>query len=134
MTFGEQKLKHLEFLQNIISRMANNSFMLKGWIITILGAILGLNKDDIDHKIVLVGIFLTVMFWILDAYFLKRERYFRKVYDEVRDKDDSAIDFSMALKANQTSDLDWFVVFSSITLRYYYLSLIGALALFGMIL
>jgi hypothetical protein len=130
----EAKLKHLEFIQNIITRMANNSFMLKGWIITILGAILGLNKDDVDYKIVLVGIFLTVMFWILDAYFLKQERYFRKVYDEVRKKDDSDIDFSMALEAKQTSDLDWFVVFYSVTLRYYYLSLIGALALFGMIL
>jgi hypothetical protein len=40
----------------------------------------------------------------------------------------------MALEAKQTSDLDWFVVFSSVTLRYYYLSLRGALALFGMIL
>jgi hypothetical protein len=131
----EAKLKHLEFLQNVITRMANNSFMLKGWIITILGVILGLNKDDVDYKIVIVGIFLTVMFWVLDAYFLKQERYFRKRYDEVREQEVEKIDFSMALETKDNlQDLDWFSVFFSVTLRLYYLSLIGSLFLFGMVL
>ena len=127
----EAKLKHLEFIQNVITRMAHNSFLLKGWIITILAVILGLNKDDMDFKVVLIGIFLTLMFWILDAYFLAQERYFRKRYDEVRIKEPKDIDFSMKVEAKPTSDTDWFVVFTSVTLRLYYLSLLGTLVLFG---
>jgi hypothetical protein len=130
----EAKLKHLEFIQNTISRMAHNSFLLKGWTITLLGALLGLNKDNIDFKIVLIGIFLTLVFWILDAYFLAQERYFRGRYDEVRQKDPRKIDFSMKLEGKSTSEMNWFVTFFSVTLRLYYLSLLGVLVLFGMVL
>lgn len=28
----EAKIKHLEFIENVIERMARNSFMLKGWV------------------------------------------------------------------------------------------------------
>jgi hypothetical protein len=31
----EAKLKHLEFIQSVIARMATNSFLFKGWAITI---------------------------------------------------------------------------------------------------
>ena len=32
----EKKLKHLEFIQNAINRMASNSFIIKGWCITLI--------------------------------------------------------------------------------------------------
>ena len=41
--FLEDKYKHLEMIQNIIQRMATNSFMLKGWAVTLIVAILGLH-------------------------------------------------------------------------------------------
>jgi hypothetical protein len=56
----EAKLKHLEFIQNTISRMAHNSFLLKGWAITMLGALLGLNKDNINFKITSIAIFIIL--------------------------------------------------------------------------
>jgi hypothetical protein len=77
---------------------------------------------------------LTLVFWILDAYFLAQERYFRGRYDEVRQKDPEKIDFSMKLEGKSTSEMNWFVTFFSITLRLYYLSLLGVLVLFGMVL
>ena len=33
---NENKLKHLEFIQNIITRMNSNSFVIKGWSITLV--------------------------------------------------------------------------------------------------
>lgn len=130
----EKKLKHLEFLQNIITRMANNSFLLKGWSITVVGAIIGLYKDGIDWKVVLIAMFLVAMFWTLDAYFLAQERLFRKRYDQVRVKEEEAIDFSTDLEGDKPSDVDWFVVFWSATLRLFYGSLFVAVFLFGVIL
>ena len=35
------KEKHLEFVQSAINRMASNSFLLKAWSVTLVGALLG---------------------------------------------------------------------------------------------
>jgi hypothetical protein len=34
--FEESELKHLEFIQGVIARLANNSFLLKGWSVTLV--------------------------------------------------------------------------------------------------
>ena len=36
----EQKLKHLEFIQGVINRLATNSFQMKGWSVVLVAAIL----------------------------------------------------------------------------------------------
>jgi len=130
----EAKLKHLEFIQNTITRMANNSFLLKGWCITVVGAIIGLNKDGVDWKVTMLAIFLTIMFWVLDGYFLSQERYFRKRYDEVRQKNPTQIDFKMQLDGSVTSDSDWFTAMMSKTLNIYYITIIVALFCFSLLM
>jgi len=127
----EKKLKHLEFIHNTITRMANNSFLLKGWTITVVGALIGLNKDGLDGKVIVIALFLTIMFWTLDAYFLKQERYFRKRYDEVSNKEEADIDFSMKLDTPLESKDSWINVFFSLTLNIFYGVLLGAIVLFG---
>ena len=127
----EAKLKHLEFLQNIITRMANNSFLLKGWAVTLIAAMLSLSKDNISIKIVFIGFFIIVAFWILDAYFLAQERYFRARYDEVRKKKSEEIDFSMGLEAKPTSSTHVIPVMFSFTLALYYIALLVVVGLFG---
>lgn len=125
---SENKLKHLELIQNIITRMANNSFLLKGWNLTILAALIGLNKDGLDGTIISIGFILTLAFWILDAYYLSQERIFRAHYDEVRIKEENNIDFSMKLDGDQTAEMDWFVVFYSMPLSLLYIGLIASLS------
>ena len=131
---NENKLKHLELIQNIITRMANNSFLLKGWSIAVVGAIIGLNKDGIDWKVLLISGFILLMFWVLDAYFLKQETIFRERYDEVRIKEENSIDFDMKLESEDSSNIDWFVIFFSLTLRLFYGSLLVAIFLFTIFL
>lgn len=126
----ENKLKHLEFIQNTITRMANNSFLLKGWNLTILAALIGLNKDGLDGKIILIGFVLTLVFWILDAYYLSQERIFRARYDEVRIQQEDEVDFSMKLNAQKTNQMDWFVVFYSVPLSLLYIGLMFSLIFF----
>ena len=36
----EKKIKHLEMIQAVIVRMGNNSFLLKGWSVTLISAYL----------------------------------------------------------------------------------------------
>src|ERR1700730_16424489 len=91
----EKKIKHLEMIQGVINRMANNSFLLKGWCVTLLSALIALAAKDHDKRFILVGYYPIIMFWILDAYFLWQERLFRKLYDKVRALNEDQIDFSM---------------------------------------
>ena len=84
---SEQQAKRLDHLQAIISRMADNSFKLKGWCLTLVSALLGLAlKTDAGaaptSQIAFFALVPTVVFWLLDAYYLALERGFRNVYNE----------------------------------------------------
>ena len=83
----ENKLKHLEFIQDAIARMANHSFYLKGWTVTLVVAILALTKNSIHcSPIFLVTLIPIIAFWILDGYFLYQEKLFRELYKDVAKK------------------------------------------------
>ena len=77
------KLKHLEFIQNVITRMNTNSFQIKGWAITLVSATLALYASTKNDCFILVGVFPSLIFWFLDAYYLTQERKFRGLYNDV---------------------------------------------------
>jgi len=87
MTKEEILHKEIDLIQGVINRMAHNSFMLKGWLVTIIVAVLALTKDtllanNIEYLSLVLILPLTV-FWYLDAFFLHKERCYRKLYDWV---------------------------------------------------
>jgi hypothetical protein len=93
----DEKLKHLEFIQAVISRMATNSFLFKGWAITIAAGLGAFAAADTEAAVVLIALVSTLMFWGLDGYYLWLERGFIKLYEAVADKaPDDVIDFKMA--------------------------------------
>ena len=79
--------KEIDLIQGVINRMANNSFLLKGWTITIIVAVLALTKDTLVTNDVtyfsLILLIPLVVFWYLDAFFLHKERCYIKLYDWV---------------------------------------------------
>jgi hypothetical protein len=81
---SDQTMKHLELIQAVITRLARNSFSLKGWAVTLVAAIFALAAREAEQKFILVALLPAVMFWGLDAYYLRQERLFRKLYDVVR--------------------------------------------------
>ena len=92
----ENKYKHMDYIQSAISRMASNSFYLKGWNVTIIAAIVALSFKESDWRIYACALVLNVVFWFLDAYYLKQEKLFRELYNKVSQiSDDNLIDFSM---------------------------------------
>ena len=72
--------KHLEIVQGVISRMAENSRSCKVWCITLVAATLVLvaRTGKADHA--LIALAPTALFYVLDAYYLMLERRFRKSY------------------------------------------------------
>ena len=76
-------VKHLEFIQSIITRMNTNSFQLKGWSVTISSALLAVYATTKNNNFILVSLFPVIVFWFLDAYYLMQERKFRGLYKDV---------------------------------------------------
>jgi len=96
----EKKLKHLEMIQNIISRMATNSFLVRGWCVTLVAALFALSAKDSQVLFVYLAYFPALAFWILDGYYLNQEWLFRGLYNKVRLMNDEQIDFSMDTSAD----------------------------------
>lgn len=64
--------------------MASNSFLIKGWSLTVASGLVGFAIKDGLPWIALAGTVPTICFWSLDSYYLRQERLFRKLYDAVR--------------------------------------------------
>lgn len=118
----ENKRFHLEMIQGVINRMASNSFMLKGWAVTLVAGIFALAAKDADKLYFIITYVPILVFWGLDAFYLRQERLYRKLYDKVRKQTEEEIDFSMntnldEFKGDQTNY--WHVLFSITELWFY---------------
>lgn len=117
-------VKHLEMIQGVISRLAHDSFLVKGWSMTLLAAgVIFITRGEVRSDCVILAFIVPVFgFWVLDAYFLWQERLFRQLYDEVRQWE--ATDFSMDLtkhKGERKDQLEDFKrSFFSCTLNLFY--------------
>ena len=92
---SENKIRHLEMIQGVINRMASNSFMLKGWAVSLVAGIFALAAKDTDKLYFLVAYIPVIIFWRLDSYYLLQERQYRCLYEKVRLTSEKVIDFSL---------------------------------------
>ncbi len=60
----ENKQKHLEFIQTTINRMANNSFLIKGWTVTVVAALFAISIKDSKKAYICIAYFPVLAFWI----------------------------------------------------------------------
>ncbi len=122
----DRKIKHLEFIQGVVNRLASDSFRMKGWCVVLVAALLVLLAREGRTEFVAIALVPVVAFWGLDGYFLWQERLFRALYDHVRALEDGDIDFSMNVSAFRNGRAQtWLGATFSRTLLFFY----GALAL-----
>lgn len=82
----DELFKEIDLIQGCINRMAQNSFMLKGWALTIFAGVTAFTKgENFSDPVTLI--FTTIVpfvcFWILDTFFLRTEKKYRKMYEEM---------------------------------------------------
>ncbi|MGY0021961.1 hypothetical protein [Streptomyces sp. cg35] len=87
----EQRAKHLEFLQSAIARLSTNSFLVKGWTMTVTGAFLAVAAQFSTWSVAATALAVTVGFWCLDSYYLRQERLFRSLYEKAAVGDPAAV-------------------------------------------
>lgn len=116
----EYMLKEIDIIQDIIKRMAFNSFMIKGWAITLVVVTL-LLKGTEKYQVWLAFIPLLV-FWFLDAYFLWQERMYRKLYKWVVNNRMKTEEFLFDMNAYRFKDevQSIFRIMFSIILGWFY--------------
>ncbi len=86
MSKEECKRQHMDHVQGVITRMAGNSFQIKGFCMamtTILGALYGAKTTCV--LIVILSV-ITVACALVDAYYLQLERKYRELYNRSAEK------------------------------------------------
>ena len=126
----DRKIKHLEFIQGVINRLATDSFRMKGWCVVLVAALFILLAREDHVEFAAVALIPVIAFWGLDGYFLWQERLYRALYDHVRALEEDKIDFSMNVSPfGKSRGCTWPSATFSRTLLFFY----GPLALaFGL--
>ena len=120
----DNKRKHLEFIQAVISRMNNSSFLIKAWSITLISALFALAANDTNENFVLIPYMTIPLFWLLDGFFISMERRYRALYENTALKNEAKIDFSMDTSKYREFRNSWISGVFSRTLIIFYGSII----------
>ena len=129
----EYMLKEIEIIQDIIKRMAFNSFMIKGWAITLVVITLLLKGTEYQVWIAFIPL---LVFWFLDAYFLWQERLYRKLYEWVINNRLKTEEYLFDMNAYRFKDKvqSRVRIMFSITLGWFYGSIAILIIIYALIL
>lgn len=80
------RIAHLTMLQGVISRMGSNSFTLKALSATFGSAAVAVmaSAETPSPYYAVAAIVPMIIFWLMDAQYLRYERAYRNLYDHVR--------------------------------------------------
>ena len=127
----EELHKEIDLIQGCINRMAQDSFLIKGWTVTLFAVVLALLPEKVEQTnkffLGIVMLAISIMFWYLDSFFLATEKNYRKMYSWIlqeRPKGNRQLLYELNFKeyeskANLTSTSMRGVALSK-TLRYFY--------------
>ncbi|MEA1953128.1 MAG: hypothetical protein U9O24_01885 [Campylobacterota bacterium] len=113
-------IDEIKVIQDIIKRMADNSFKIKGWTVTLIViTLIFKGKSDTNYLLAFLPLF---SFWILDTYYLRTERIYRKLYGWVVKNRPTSDEFLFDLNPKRfESDVDDYLkTMFSISLRMFY--------------
>ena len=114
-------IDEIKIIQDVIKRMADNSFKIKGWTVTLIVITLIFKGQTNDNH--LLAFLPLVSFWILDTYYLRTERIYRKLYSwvvENRPKSDEYL-FDLNPKRFENEVDSYLKTMFSISLRMFYI-------------
>ena len=111
--------KEIDVIQSIINRMARNSFLIKGWTVTLVVVSL-LLKGNKYH--VVLAFIPILIFWFLDSYYLWQERMYIKLFQWVIENRPKTSDnlFDMNARRFKNDVQNKLRIMFSVTLGWFY--------------
>lgn len=123
----EGKAEYLQIIQEPISRLSTTSAIFKGFAATIVSGIATLTYCDVNSTILGLSFVPVMLFALLDVYYLKLEKKYRFLFDQVR-LDEHPVDFSMELtKDNKMAKSRVWDCVKSPSIWLFYPAMIGIL-------
>jgi hypothetical protein len=123
------RIKHLEFIQATVNRLAGNSFLIKGWTITLVAALFALAAKEAQQRYVIVALLPALCFWGLDAYYLRQERSYRELYDHASPAESTVPMYSMDATPFARNVSGWWATLASRVLLFFYGPIVLAIIL-----
>lgn len=132
----KKKKLALGFIQDIISRLSQKSFLVKGWSLSII-AVLGimLDKNKFYESLALIICISIIVFWFLNAFYLHTERLYRILYSQkisLNDDDKTMLSLDLSKLKKDTSIKKKGIInafFSRTVWTFHLTTLLGALSL-----
>lgn len=131
---SKEKLKYLEFIQNIITCMQSNSFQIKKWTVYLISAILLIYILTSNEYFILLAVFPTFIFSLLDTYYLTQERVFCELYNNVTEVSENTKKNKLFEMRSDfyISSYSYFKTFISATVLLFYVTIITFLVILFM--
>lgn len=128
---------HLSYIQDVIKRMGQNSFQSKGWCITLDSALIAFNlanrQADAAHVSIVIAIAVTVLFALVDTYYLYLERGYRYLYNmaaKIVERDLNYSDYVMTIPKCRRGFVQYLkTLFRFVTGMFYIVIIIGLILL-----
>lgn len=79
----EDRRKHLDYIQAVITRQSAASSSAKGWLLPIVTATFGFALTQPAWPLAALGMVAVTLFAYLDANYLRSEKQFRRLYNTV---------------------------------------------------
>ncbi|QIK50344.1 HIT domain-containing protein (plasmid) [Gordonia terrae] len=79
----EDRRKHLDYIQAVVTRQSAASSSAKGWLLPVTTAAFGFALTQRLWPLALLGVIAVILFAYLDANYLRSEKAFRKLYNTV---------------------------------------------------
>jgi len=132
MVSNEAFHQQLEQIQNVIDRQASNSFKIKGWAVTLIVVVLLFRSKDIH----LAAAYIPLAgFWYLDSYYLRQEKKFRALYDDIRKERPDTEKELFSMKTDDVEDdvEDIRELAFSKSIKWFYGTIAGLLVVYSVI-
>src|SRR6266508_4969925 len=91
----EDRRKHLDFIQAIVTRMSAASSSAKSWLLPVVAATFGYAVTKGVGSVALLGAGAVVLFGFIDANYLRQEKAYRRLYKAVAAGTKSIQSFSL---------------------------------------
>ena len=112
---------HLQMIQGVVTRLGHNSFLLKGWSVIIVAALLALAANTSEKLILMVTFVPIVAFWGLDGYYLWQERKYRALFNHVRQHGHEDMQYNLEPDTSPEAEKEhWLCAVFSRTLSAFY--------------
>lgn len=132
--YNETTIAHMAMIQGVVTRLETNCFTLKALAMTLAVAVLAFlgSVQSPNWVYPLAGCFPVIVFWIMDAQYLRLGRLFRHLYNGVRlgEVDDP---FSMNFKVYEKREQNTLRIAFSWSILWFYFSILATFAVVSLV-